>query len=213
MRRPPKRGRLGRTALIHNSPTPCFQSVLPHGLMRCDNQVFGTAVIGSTTDENAAGADPEPLPVYPRKVLRAVTICAIFRPRAVWQKLPHRRLCLPQSSLEERAPEHGQDRFALPVCNHDWEALMGLNIGIVGATGVVGDAMRRILAERLFPTDTIRLFALPALQASDYLGAGARLPWRMRRWLTRPGSTSCCSPQVPPSPENWLIGSQEPGPL
>jgi len=47
---------------------------------------------------------------------------------------------------------------------------MGLNIGIVGATGVVGDAMRRILAERLFPTDTIRLFA-------SARSAGKRLPW------------------------------------
>jgi len=47
---------------------------------------------------------------------------------------------------------------------------MGLNIGIVGATGVVGNAMRRILAERLFPSDTIRLFA-------SARSAGKRLPW------------------------------------
>ena len=86
---------------------------------------------------------------------------------------------------------------------------MGLNIGIVGATGVVGDAMRRILAERLFPTDTIRLFA-------SARSAGKRLPWGGREIAVedaavadRPGSTSCCSPQVLPSPENWLLGSQE----
>src|SRR5262245_40548247 len=48
---------------------------------------------------------------------------------------------------------------------------MGLNIGIVGATGVVGDAMRRILAERGFPTATIRLFA-------SARSAGKRLPER-----------------------------------
>jgi aspartate-semialdehyde dehydrogenase len=47
---------------------------------------------------------------------------------------------------------------------------MGLNIGIVGATGVVGDAMLRILAERRFPTDTIRLFA-------SARSAGKRLAW------------------------------------
>ena len=47
---------------------------------------------------------------------------------------------------------------------------MGLNIGIVGATGVVGDAMLRILAERRFSTDTIRLFA-------SARSAGKRLAW------------------------------------
>jgi aspartate-semialdehyde dehydrogenase len=47
---------------------------------------------------------------------------------------------------------------------------MGLNIGIVGATGVVGDAMLRILAERRFPTDTLRLFA-------SARSAGKRLAW------------------------------------
>jgi len=47
---------------------------------------------------------------------------------------------------------------------------MGLNIGIVGATGVVGDAMRRILTERRFPADTMRLFA-------SSRSAGRRLSW------------------------------------
>jgi len=47
---------------------------------------------------------------------------------------------------------------------------MGLNIAIVGATGVVGDAMRRILAQRRFPADTIRLFA-------SARSAGKKLAW------------------------------------
>ena len=35
----------------------------------------------------------------------------------------------------------------------------GLTVGIVGATGQVGTVMRRILAEREFPVETLRLFA------------------------------------------------------
>src|SRR5262245_1297337 len=50
---------------------------------------------------------------------------------------------------------------------------MGLNLGIVGATGVVGDAMRRILAERRFPIDAIRLFAWVR-------SVGKRLMWNGR---------------------------------
>ena len=34
-----------------------------------------------------------------------------------------------------------------------------LCVGIVGATGVVGEAMRRILAERAFPASRVRFFA------------------------------------------------------
>jgi len=49
-------------------------------------------------------------------------------------------------------------------------AFMGLNIGIVGATGVVGDAMRRILAERRFPAKMMRFFA-------SSRSAGRRLSW------------------------------------
>ena len=36
---------------------------------------------------------------------------------------------------------------------------MGLNVGVVGATGQVGGVMRRLLAERAFPIEQIRLFA------------------------------------------------------
>jgi aspartate-semialdehyde dehydrogenase len=47
----------------------------------------------------------------------------------------------------------------------------GLRIGIVGATGQVGGVMRRILAERAFPVDQLRLFA-------SARSAGRTLPWR-----------------------------------
>ena len=45
-----------------------------------------------------------------------------------------------------------------------------VHLGIVGATGQVGDAMRRILAERDFPIATIRFFA-------SARSAGRTLPW------------------------------------
>ena len=46
-----------------------------------------------------------------------------------------------------------------------------MRIGIVGATGVVGEAMRLILAERNFPADDMRFFA-------SARSAGKKLPWR-----------------------------------
>jgi aspartate-semialdehyde dehydrogenase len=45
-----------------------------------------------------------------------------------------------------------------------------VRLGIVGATGQVGDAMRRILAERDFPLESIRFFA-------SARSAGTTLPW------------------------------------
>src|SRR4051812_40841625 len=45
-----------------------------------------------------------------------------------------------------------------------------MRIGIVGATGQVGGVMRRILAERAFPVDQLRLFA-------SARSAGRTLPW------------------------------------
>jgi aspartate-semialdehyde dehydrogenase len=45
-----------------------------------------------------------------------------------------------------------------------------MKIGIVGATGQVGGVMRRILAERKFPVDQLRLFA-------SARSAGKVLPW------------------------------------
>src|SRR4051794_13780410 len=46
-----------------------------------------------------------------------------------------------------------------------------MRIGIVGATGQVGGVMRRILAERKFPMDQLRLFA-------SARSAGRTLPWQ-----------------------------------
>jgi aspartate-semialdehyde dehydrogenase len=45
-----------------------------------------------------------------------------------------------------------------------------IRLGIVGATGQVGDALRRILAERDFPLESIRFFA-------SARSAGTTLPW------------------------------------
>src|SRR3954454_6902184 len=50
---------------------------------------------------------------------------------------------------------------------------VGMRIGIVGATGQVGGVMRRILAERQFPVDELRLFA-------SSRSAGRALPWADR---------------------------------
>ena len=47
----------------------------------------------------------------------------------------------------------------------------GLNIGIVGATGQVGELLRAILAERDFPVASIRYFA-------SARSAGRTLPWK-----------------------------------
>src|ERR1051325_2216281 len=46
-----------------------------------------------------------------------------------------------------------------------------MRIGIVGATGQVGGVMRRILAERDFPVDQLRLFA-------SARSAGRTVPWK-----------------------------------
>jgi aspartate-semialdehyde dehydrogenase len=45
-----------------------------------------------------------------------------------------------------------------------------MDIGVVGATGLVGGVMRTLLAERGFPIDRLRLFA-------SARSAGRRLPW------------------------------------
>jgi aspartate-semialdehyde dehydrogenase len=46
-----------------------------------------------------------------------------------------------------------------------------MRIGIVGATGQVGGVMRKVLAERDFPVDELRLFA-------SARSAGSTLPWK-----------------------------------
>ncbi len=46
-----------------------------------------------------------------------------------------------------------------------------MRIGIVGATGMVGEAVREILAQRNFPADDVRFFA-------SSRSAGKKLPWK-----------------------------------
>src|ERR687889_1119998 len=47
----------------------------------------------------------------------------------------------------------------------------GMRVGVVGATGQVGTVMRRLLAERSFPLESVRFFA-------SARSAGTTLPWR-----------------------------------
>ena len=49
-----------------------------------------------------------------------------------------------------------------------------MNVGIVGATGLVGGIMRTLLAERGFPVSTLRAFA------------SSRSAGRERAWSTSP---------------------------
>ena len=55
-----------------------------------------------------------------------------------------------------------------------------VNIGIVGATGQVGVAMRQILLERDFPADQVRFFA-------SARSAGKVLPFQLQRAQRAPG--------------------------
>jgi aspartate-semialdehyde dehydrogenase len=48
---------------------------------------------------------------------------------------------------------------------------VGMRVGVVGATGQVGGVMRRVLAERRFPVDELRLFA-------SARSAGRAVPWQ-----------------------------------
>ncbi len=50
---------------------------------------------------------------------------------------------------------------------------MGFRIGVVGATGITGEVTLRILRERSFPVDELRLFA-------SRRSAGRRIPWGER---------------------------------
>ena len=60
---------------------------------------------------------------------------------------------------------------------------MGLTIGIVGATGQVGVAMRQILAERSFPADEVRFFA-------SARSAGITLPFAGREVTVEDAATA-----------------------
>src|SRR3954470_18433483 len=58
-----------------------------------------------------------------------------------------------------------------------------MRIGIVGATGQVGGVMRRILAEREFPVDQLRLFA-------SARSAGRALSWREGEVIVEDAATA-----------------------
>jgi aspartate-semialdehyde dehydrogenase len=60
---------------------------------------------------------------------------------------------------------------------------MGLRIGIVGATGVVGENVRSILQQRDFPAETMRYFA-------SSRSAGKRLLWRGTEVLVEDAATA-----------------------
>jgi len=60
---------------------------------------------------------------------------------------------------------------------------MGINIGVVGATGQVGVAMRQILLERDFPIDEVRFFASPR-------SAGKVLPFGDREVIVEDAATA-----------------------
>ena len=53
---------------------------------------------------------------------------------------------------------------------------MSLTIGIVGATGLVGQAIRDVLAQRLFPAGAIRFFASERSAGRRLLWQGAEIP-------------------------------------
>jgi aspartate-semialdehyde dehydrogenase len=58
-----------------------------------------------------------------------------------------------------------------------------MKIGIVGATGQVGGVMRRVLAERGFPVDQLRLFA-------SARSAGRVLPWQETEVIVEDAATA-----------------------
>ncbi|MFJ8231238.1 aspartate-semialdehyde dehydrogenase [Streptomyces sp. NPDC094448] len=58
-----------------------------------------------------------------------------------------------------------------------------MRVGIVGATGQVGTVMRRILAERKFPADELRLFA-------SARSAGSTIAWEGREITVEDASTA-----------------------
>lgn len=59
----------------------------------------------------------------------------------------------------------------------------GVNIGVVGATGLVGGLMRRVLDERGFPVASLRLFA-------SARSAGSRVEWRGREIVVEDADTA-----------------------
>ena len=63
------------------------------------------------------------------------------------------------------------------------EATAGLKVGVVGATGQVGSVVLRLLDERNFPIEQLRLFASPR-------SAGRELEWRNQRIVVEDATTA-----------------------
>ena len=57
------------------------------------------------------------------------------------------------------------------------------NVGVVGATGMVGEMMREILAERDFPLNELRLFA-------SARSAGKEIEWKGRKIIIEDANTA-----------------------
>ena len=90
-----------------------------------------------------------------------------------------------------------------------------MNVAILGATGAVGREMMKILAERSFPVEELRLLASPR-------SAGQKLLWQGRELTVQPAEDSAfegmdivlgrtTSPSVSPRPSSrrvpcsWII--------
>ena len=84
---------------------------------------------------------------------------------------------------------------------------MGINLGVVGATGQVGVAMRQILEERGFPVDQIRFFA-------SARSAGTVLPFAgpngVQSVVVEDAETSRSSRRVRPRRARWCRSSSTP---
>jgi aspartate-semialdehyde dehydrogenase len=61
-----------------------------------------------------------------------------------------------------------------------------LNVGIVGATGIVGELIRKVLDQRELPIDTLRLFA-------SARSAGRRIHWKDKELIVEDASTASYS--------------------
>ena len=86
-------------------------------------------------------------------------------------------------------------------------ALVAMNVGVVGATGLVGGVMRTLLAERGVPDrPPAPVRQRPLGRPVAAVGAAARSSSRRRARPTTAASTSSCSRPGPPCPGPWPPG-------
>jgi aspartate-semialdehyde dehydrogenase len=78
-----------------------------------------------------------------------------------------------------QASSQSVSRYSLPRFSHR----PALRVGIVGATGLVGDLMRRCLLERRFPVESLRLFA-------SSRSVGRTLPWQGMACIVEDAATA-----------------------